>query len=81
MKKSVTSTSFGTSESPSGHLADLTDYEMDAITRVFKSFETGLRQATILPKDLVDAMKMLGLNPMEQEVIGKHNAIAIENIL
>ena len=31
-------------------LEGLTDYEMDAITRVFRSFETGLRQATILPK-------------------------------
>ena len=71
-------------------LEGLTDYEMDAITRVFRSFETGLRQATILPKvgpsfnmlkisiryfhqDLVDAMKMLGLNPMEQEVIDLTN--------
>ena len=31
-------------------LEGLTDYEMDCITRVFRSFETGLRQATILPK-------------------------------
>ena len=31
----------------------LTDYEMDCITRVFRSFETGLRQATILPKVLI----------------------------
>ena len=31
-------------------LDGLTDYEMDCITRVFRSFETGLRQATILPK-------------------------------
>ena len=71
-------------------LEGLSDYEMDAITRVFRSFETGLRQATILPKvgpsfnmlkisiryfhqDLVDAMKMLGLNPMEQEVIDLTN--------
>ena len=29
---------------------ELTDREMAHITAVFKSFETGLREATILPK-------------------------------
>ena len=38
----------------------LTDYEMDCITRVFRSFETGLRQATILPKvNIIDCKKFV----------------------
>ena len=63
---------------------------MDVITTVFRSYETGLREATILPKvgifmaeiflikwyqDLHAAMKMLGLNPMEQEIIDLTNNI------
>merc|ERR1719510_1782530 len=42
---------------------------------VFRSYETGLREATINPKDLHSAMKMLGLNPMEQEIIDLTNNI------
>ena len=54
----------------------LTDKEMDCITTVFRSFETGLRGATIYPSDLHPAMKMLGLNPSEQEVVDIPNNIA-----
>lgn len=39
-------------------LEGLTDYEMDCITRVFRSFETGLRQATILPKVNMNTMNI-----------------------
>ena len=46
MNKSATSNSLNMNT----ELESLTDYEMDCITRVFRSFETGLRQATILPK-------------------------------
>ena len=46
------------------------------MTTVFRSFETGLREATIYPKDLLLAMKMLGLNPMEQEIVDLTNEIA-----
>ena len=30
--------------------ADLTDWELEVVTKVFRSFETGLREGTILPK-------------------------------
>lgn len=53
----------------------LTASEMENVTTVFRYFETGLREATILPKDLLAAMKMLGLNPMEQEIIDLTNNI------
>jgi len=54
----------------------LTDRELEDVTAVFRSFETGLREATIHPKDLHKAMKMLGLNPTEQEVVDIPNEIA-----
>ena len=57
-------------------LKELSDREMEAVTTVFRSFETGLREATIYPKDLLPAMKMLGLNPMEQEIVDLTNEIA-----
>ena len=31
-------------------LSDLADWEMEVVTKVFRSFETGLRERTILPK-------------------------------
>ena len=31
---------------------EMTEKEMDEVTTVFRSFETGLREATILPKVL-----------------------------
>ena len=54
---------------------ELTEKELDVITTVFRSYETGLREATINPKDLHSAMKMLGLNPMEQEIVDLTNNI------
>ena len=57
-------------------LEELSEREMEAVTTVFRSFETGLREATIYPKDLLPAMKMLGLNPMEQEIVDLTNEIA-----
>lgn len=42
--------------------------ELDRVTEVFKMYETGLREATIYPKDLAVAMKALGLNPTETEI-------------
>ena len=29
---------------------ELTDWELEVVTKVFRSFETGLREGTILPK-------------------------------
>ena len=69
---------------------EMTEAEMEVVTAVFKSFETGLREATIYPKviknkfevcikiilkDLLSAMKMLGLNPMEQDIMDLCNTV------
>jgi len=50
-------------------MTPLTDQELDAVTIVFHQYETGLREGTIYTKDLLDAMKALGLSPTEQEVV------------
>jgi len=62
-------------------LSDLADWEMEVVTKVFRSFETGLREGTILPKDLNSALKMLGLNPLEQEVLDLTNEIARDGFI
>jgi len=59
----------------------LTDRELECVTAVFRSFETGLRGATIYPSDLHGAMKMLGLNPTEQEVVDIPNNIAKKGLI
>ena len=59
----------------------LTDRELEEVTTVFKSFETGLREATIHPKDLHKAMQRLGLNPTEQEVVDIPNEIARKGLI
>ncbi|XP_040580024.1 neo-calmodulin [Lepeophtheirus salmonis] len=46
----------------------LSENELERVTEVFKMYETGLREATIYPKDLAVAMKQLGLNPTETEI-------------
>ena len=35
---------------PSQVREEITEKELEEVTRVFRSFETGLREATILPK-------------------------------
>ena len=80
-------------------LEELSEKEIEAVTIVFRSFETGLREATIYSKveelitdyvcdindysskDLLAAMKMLGLNPMEQEIIDLTNEIARNGLI
>ena len=80
-------------------LEELSEKEIEAVTMVFRSFETGLREATIyakvgeviiylkfhtkkcFSKDLLAAMKMLGLNPMEQEIIDLTNEIARNGLI
>jgi len=62
-------------------LEELSEKELEAVTMVFRSFETGLREATIYSKDLLAAMKMLGLNPMEQEIIDLTNEIARNGLI
>lgn len=54
----------------------LEEWEMDVVTKVFRSFETGLREGTINARDLHPALKMLGLNPLEQEILDLTNEIA-----
>ena len=70
----------------------LTEKELESVTTVFRSFESGLREATIYPsvsmfktllneiiiniQDLHRAMCMLNLNPTEQEVVDIPNEIA-----
>ena len=54
----------------------LTDKELEDVTAVFRSLETGLRGATIDPQDLHKAMKRLGLNPSDQEMVDIPNRSA-----
>ena len=81
------------------HPEELTDNELEKITSVFRSLETGLREASIYPnvrsikitsisfnlinvlQDLHKAMKMLGLNPSEQEMVDIPNEIARNGLI
>jgi len=58
-----------------------TDKELTAVTAAFRSFESGLREATIYPKDLQKAMQMVGLNPTEQEVVDIPNELARDGLI
>ena len=60
---------------------ELTDEEREAVTIVFHQFETGLREGTILVKDVLSAMKALGLNPAEQEMIDMTNEVAVNGLV
>lgn len=55
-------------QGPANPNMQLSKDELDRVTEVFKMYETGLREATIHPKDLQQAMKDLGLNPTESEI-------------
>ena len=59
----------------------LTDKELEDVTAVFRSLETGLRGATIDPQDLHKAMKRLGLNPSDQEMVDIPNRIAKNGLI
>jgi len=62
-------------------MGELTDEEREAVTIVFHQFETGLREGTIFTKDALDAMKALGLNPGEQEMIDMTNEVNINGLI
>ena len=47
-------------ENVTNHPDMFTDKELENVTAVFRSLETGLRGGTISPEDLPRAMKMLG---------------------
>ena len=69
----------------------LTHNELEKVTSVFRSLETGLREASIYPRvcmslqyshstvgadqDLAKAMKMLGLNMTDQDMVDIPNKI------
>ena len=61
--------------------AEFTDSELEAVTMVFKQYETGVREACINVKDLLPALVSLGLNMMEQEVIDMTNTIAKDGLV
>lgn len=60
---------------------ELTAEEREAVTIVFHQFETGLREGTIFTKDALDAMKALGLNPGEQEMIDMTNEVSVNGLI
>ena len=45
------------------------------VSSVFRSLETGVRSGAIQNKDLKRALKMLGVNPLEQEIMDITNEI------
>jgi len=63
------------------HPEEFTVKEMEDVTTVFKSLETGLRQGTIFPKDLHRAITRLGLNPTDQEIVDISNYIAKDGLI
>ena len=65
----------------SSHAEMLTQTELQAVTTVFRNFESGVRGGTIHPSDLHKAMQMLGLNPTEQEVVDIPNQIARKGLI
>merc|ERR1719238_222741 len=66
---------------PKTAVDDLTAEEREAVTIVFHQFETGLREGTIFTKDALDAMKALGLNPGEQEMIDMTNEVSVNGLI
>lgn len=62
-------------------VAPLNPNEMDQVEVVFHQFETGLREGTIKPTDLLTALKGLGLNPAEQEIIDMINEVEKKGLI
>ena len=60
---------------------EFTESELEAVTMVFKQYETGVREACIDVKDLLPALVSLGLNMMEQEVTDMTNTIARDGLV
>ena len=48
---------------------------------VSRQFETGVREATIDARDLLDALKCLGLNTMEQEIMDLSNNLSRDGLI
>ena len=77
----VTATEVKVTNNITNHPDMLTDKELEDVTAVFRSLETGLRGATIDPQDLHKAMKRLGLNPSDQEMVDIPNRIAKNGLI
>ena len=77
----VTATEVKVTNNITNHPDMLTDKELEDVTTVFRSLETGLRGATIDPQDLHKAMKRLGLNPSDQEMVDIPNRIAKNGLI
>ena len=77
----VTTTEVKVTNNITNHPEMLTDKELEDVTAVFRSLETGLRGATIDPQDLHKAMKRLGLNPSDQEMVDIPNRIARNGLI
>jgi len=60
---------------------EMTTEEREAVTIVFHQYETGLREGTIFTKDVLSAMKALGLNPGEQEIVDMTNEVARDGLV
>ena len=92
MESRKTITEVRVNSSITNHPEMLTPKELEMVTSVFRSLETGLREASIYPKvsiitimvsrkimmynqDLDKAMKMLGLNLTDQEMVDIPNKI------
>ena len=59
----------------------LTEKEMSAVSSVYRSHGTSEEEGTIRPRDLPQAMRSLGLNPSEQEVIDIPNYITRRGLI
>ena len=60
----------------------LTENELHNVTSVFRSMEKNTEEdGTILPEDIPKAMRSLGLNPSEQEVIDIPNYITRKGLI
>ena len=92
MESRKTVTEVKVNSSITNHPSMLTNKELEMVTSVFRSLETGLREASIYPKvgiitimvsrkimlyyqDLDKAMKMLGLNMTDQDMVDIPNKI------
>jgi len=80
-RKIVSTKKESTKRKTSTAVDDLTAEEREAVTIVFHQFETGLREGTIFTKDALDAMKALGLNPGEQEMIDMTNEVNVNGLI
>jgi len=59
----------------------LTEEELEQISVVFHTFETGVRSGAIHTQDLLPCMKTVGMNPTEQEIIDMSNEVEKKGVI